>query len=251
MTIPLQNGIIYGPVKSRRFGRSLGINLLPSAYKICTFDCLYCQYGETSSAVPSFPSLDLIDKEVDDFFSDVHAQDMLIDWVTIAGNGEPTIHPQFDEAIDIILRNRDRHLYKVPVGILSNSSTCHRPEIRRSLLKLDGRFMKLDAGNLAVFNRVNRPSAVEDYDQMIRGLRLLKPLVIQSMFIAGRIDNTREEDVNLWIEKIESIRPEAVQIYSIERSTRDTGILVVPKDKLEWVASRLKEKTGISSQVFS
>lgn len=200
--------------------------------------------------MPQFPSLDLIQKEVDDFFSDVHSQAMKIDWVMVAGNGEPTLHPQFADAVEIVLKLRDRHLYKVPVGILSNSSTCFRPEIRAALLKLDGRFMKLDAGSLKVFNEINRPISIESWNRMIDGMRDLKNLVIQSMFIEGRVRNTEEQDVRDWVEKISSIKPEAVQIYTTERSTRDTGIRAVSKQKLEAIANQLHSATGIHVQVY-
>jgi wyosine [tRNA(Phe)-imidazoG37] synthetase (radical SAM superfamily) len=250
MTIPLQRSIVYGPIKSRRFGNSLGINLLPTEEKICTFDCFYCQYGETAKGPAVFPTLEVIDREIDAVFSDTRDQNMRMDWITIAGNGEPTLHPDFTRVVDRVLQYRDQYLYKVPVGILSNSSTCFRPEIRSALLKLDGRFMKLDAGNLELFNQVNRPVSLEDWNRILRGLRDLKNCVLQSMFIRGRIDNTRPKDVEDWVQRVETIRPQAVQIYTTARSTRDTGILPVPRERLEEIAGALRDQTNIPAEIY-
>ena len=173
-----------------------------------------------------------------------------MDWITIAGNGEPTMHPQFAKAVDMVIKFRDRYLYKVPVGILSNSSTCYRPEIRAVLLKLDGRFMKLDAGNLEIFNQINRPIPLEGWERMVRGLRDLKSCVLQSMFIMGRVDNTKPKDIDDWIRQVDMIRPEAVQVYTTQRSTRDTCILPAPREKLKEIAARLLQKTKIPAEVY-
>src|SRR3989338_1461915 len=148
MTIPLQSSVVYGPIDSRRFGKSLGINLLPSDQKICSFDCLYCQYGETAiNKLGSFPDLGHIHEEVQERLIKSKENKEGLSWIMIAGNGEPTLHPQFHEAVKLLLSLREAYAPAVPIGILSNSSTCHRPDIQDSLLKLDGRFMKLDAGD--------------------------------------------------------------------------------------------------------
>ncbi len=250
MTIPLQPGIVYGPVTSRRFGRSLGINFLPTDRKICSFDCVYCQYGHTSGQIPVFPSLDLIDKEVDEIFSDVMEHGTKIDWIMIAGNGEPTLHPNFPEAIDLVIQFRDRHLFKVPIGILSNASTCMKPHIRSSLLKLDGRFMKLDAGGPRVYQAINHPVGSDSWESMVRGLKELKSLCLQSMFVAGETDNTGNVDVREWVHTVGTIMPQAVQIYTIERPTKDAGIRSVARRKLDAIAKQLTSETGIPATVF-
>ena len=251
MTIPLQTGIIYGPMDSRRFGRSLGINLLPENRKICTFECLYCQYGEPEKVKPSgFPSLEQIEKETDFFFSCAKIDAAQYDWITIAGNGEPTLHPDFEEAVDILIRLRDQYFYETPLGILSNSSTCHRPEIQQSLMKLDGRFMKLDAGRAATFKTLNQPGPADTWARIVLGLRRMRRIVIQSMFVAGRVDNTSEEEIEAWIKILNEIQPEGVQVYTIDRSPQHSDILEVSRDRLREIARRLTDKTHIPAFLY-
>ena len=214
MTIPLQTGIVYGPMKSRRFGRSLGINLLPENRKVCTFGCLYCQYEDAEKeSFAEFPSLEQIEEEADAFFScSISAP---YDWITIAGNGEPTLYPQFSEAVEILSRLRDQYLYGVPIGILSNASTCGIREIHNALMKLDGRFMKLDAGEKKTFEALNRPRKTDQWTEIIHGLHDLKRCVIQSMFITGSLDNTSEKEISEWIKIINYILSPAEINFSL------------------------------------
>lgn len=238
-------------MKSRRFGKSLGVNLLPGAKKICSFDCLYCQYSAAETHRSSdFPSLEQIEKEVAAFFSTAKSGDISYDWITIAGNGEPTLYPQFEEAVKILMGLRDQYLYAVPIGILSNASTCHRPEIQRSLLKLDGRFMKLDAGCQRTFEALNQPVSREAWTCMIRGLSEIKPIVLQSMFVTGRVDNTSADEINEWIKIVQHIQPQGVQIYTLDRSPQHPEVLPAAKETLENIARRLTDNTRIPSFVY-
>ncbi len=251
MTIPLQNQVVYGPLASRRFGKSLGINLLPTTNKLCSFDCVYCQYGETDSqSSEPFPSIRDIEDSVRDVFFNLQEKNEAIDWIMLSGNGEPTMHPEFPKVILSLMALRDKYIPGVPIGILSNSSTCNRSEIRDALMYLDGRFMKLDAGSLAVFESMNRPMTHAVWKEIVAGLYQLKRIVIQSMFVKGAVDNTGENAVSEWIRAIEYIRPEAVQVYTIERPTAHQGILPVSRDLLEGIAKRLQEKSQISALVF-
>ena len=251
MTIPLQSSVVYGPIDSRRFGKSLGINLLPSDQKICSFDCLYCQYGETAiNKLGSFPDLGHIHEEVQERLIKSKENKEGLSWIMIAGNGEPTLHPQFHEAVKLLLSLREAYAPAVPIGILSNSSTCHRPDIQDSLLKLDGRFMKLDAGDTHTFHAINRPISPSVWKEVIGGLYHLHRIVIQSMFVNGAFDNTTDKAVEDWIRAVQYIQPESVQVYTVDRPTADKGILAVPKEKLEAIANRLSDKAHVSAFVF-
>lgn len=252
MTIPLQTGVLYGPVSSRRFGRSLGVNLLPNDRKACNFDCVYCQYGSSAAAgEEAFPSLDDIACGLEQELQRREKEVFPIDWIMIAGNGEPTVHPRFSEAIERILRVRDKRSPKTPIGILSNSSTCHRPEVAAALSRLDGRFMKLDAGGPKRFSDLNRPRGGPRWQEMIDGLRTLGGVVLQSLFVTGPlIDNTGKEALSEWIGAVSLIRPASVQIYSIDRPTEDLRLWRVPPPVLRQISEALWRSTGIRSSVF-
>ncbi len=251
MTIALQNSVVYGPLSSRRFGRSLGINLLPTDQKQCTFSCVYCQYADTAtSGHPHFPLLRSLRLELMEYFQKAYREGQELDWITIAGNGEPTLHPEFPEAVDQILKLRDTFFDKVPVGILTNSSTSFAPRIREALLKLDARFMKLDAGQITTFSEINRPHRITQWGQMIDGLRSLPGIILQSMFVTGVNDNSGDKDVAEWIECVAGIRPLSVQVYTVDRQPFVKGISPVEKLKLYEIAQKLTQKTGIECQVY-
>lgn len=251
MSLALQQGVVYGPLTSRRFGNSLGINLLPDDQKVCLFDCVYCQYGPTDMYRKIiFPKLDQIEGEGGAAFSSAQRSGLKVDWIMIAGNGEPTLHPDFPEAVQLISDLRDRYLPKVPLGILSNSSTCYKMKIREGLMKLDGRFMKLDAGSSSLFQTINEPLTAFQWDKIVKGLCRLERIVLQSMFVTGAVDNTGSGDLTDWIKTVRAIKPHSVQIYTVDRPTRDQGILPVSKEVLARISQVLTKETRIPSIVF-
>ena len=251
MSISLQHEIVYGPIHSRRFGTSLGINILPTDQKICLYDCVYCQYGPTDlHRALGFPTLDQIEGDLAAVFPEWKNHKRPLDWIMIAGNGEPTLHPDFDKVIEILLSFRDRYLFGVPIGILSNSSTCYKPRIQDCLRKLDGRFMKLDAGSPEMFAAVNQPCKAVQWRQILGGLYHLQRIVLQSMFVVGSADNTKDSSVGEWIETVRYIKPESVQVYTVSRPTSQEGILPASRPKLDQIAELLMENTRIPAYVY-
>jgi len=159
-SIPLQKDIIYGPVLSRRLGRSLGINLLPTDRKVCSFDCVYCQYGRTteptfSPGVDDLPTFSDVVAAVEKALKKPHT----IDTLTFSGNGEPTLHPQFPEIVRSIKRLRDDFRPEVKLAVLSNSSRVMDSAIVDALSLLDAPMMKLDAGDEITLREINQPVA--------------------------------------------------------------------------------------------
>lgn len=251
--IPLQSGIVYGPLKSRRFGVSLGINFLPRDQKICNFDCVYCQYGQSQiSKRAHFPDLHEIEEEVATHLYAAKNYDSPIDCLMIAGNGEPTLHPLFSEVIDSLVSLRNKILPHLPIGILSNSSTCHQSEIQEALSKLDGCFMKLDAGGEKTFQAINRPAGHGHcLKRIAEGLRDVRGVTLQSLFIEGSFNNISDGDVEEWGGLVRDIGPRSVQIYTVERPTACRGVLPVPKSKLENIAEFLTTKMSVPSMVYN
>jgi wyosine [tRNA(Phe)-imidazoG37] synthetase (radical SAM superfamily) len=245
--LELQEGVIYGPVNSRRLGRSLGINLLPARRKVCTFNCVYCQYGKAEAVSPSdvqagFPSVSSVLQEVEEA---IKRQQAPPDYLTFSGNGEPTLHPGFPEIVVEVLHLRDRLCPAARVAILSNSSTVHRPEVRRAIEQLDDPIMKLDAGDPETLSRLNRPARAVTLERILEGLAAMPRLIVQSMIIAGEAQNAEGEAHEAWLTTLCRLSPEKVQIYTAERPAAESGVRRVPREELEKLAERAQERTGI------
>ena len=250
--IPLQDAAVYGPIRSRRFGSSLGINVLPVSQKICSSNCVYCQYGWT---LPSAPAERLkrapeLLRDIEQAFRRHVDARTSVDCITLAGNGEPTLHRDLVELVLGIKRLRDRYFPGAPVGILSDATRLVRPRVRRALELLDVRCMKFDAADEATWKRINAPLGPTDFDAMVDALKALPDVVLQSMFIQGAIDNTDEAHLRVWVEAVGAIKPRAVQVYTIDRPTAADGLRAVPLEQLQAIADRLAAATGIHADVF-
>ena len=250
--ISLQDSVVYGPVQSRRLGSSLGINPLPVSYKLCSSNCVYCQYGWTlpshpTEAVKRAPELLAL---IEEAFQEHAERGTPVDCITLAGNGEPTLHPDLEELIAGIKRLRDRYFPFAKVGILSDATQAHRPEVGRALQQLDVRYMKLDAGDETTWRAINLPLGDADWTRMIEALKRLPDIVLQSLFIQGSYDNTDEQHIERWIGLVAALRPLSVQVYTVDRAPADAGVVKVPRERLETIAARLTARTGIPAEVY-
>jgi len=255
--ISLQRGIIYGPVPSRRLGQSLGINLLPTDQKLCSFNCLYCQYGWTKNVtfapgeqLQNLPSLNAVEAALETALTVIGLDRKKIDSITICGNGEPTLYPALAEVIVAAKKLRDRYQPQARVAILSNSSTVGDPTVRAALEMLDLKLMKFDAGSEEMFRQLNHPAAPVYMGEIIAGLKQLKDCYLQSCFVQGRVTNADPDSVAMWIEKIREIHPLAVHIYSLDREPADKRIERVSLTTLEWIANEARWRAGVAISVF-
>jgi wyosine [tRNA(Phe)-imidazoG37] synthetase (radical SAM superfamily) len=252
MTIPLKAGIIYGPVNSRRLGRSLGINLLPRGTKICTFNCVYCQYGWTKihgRSLPDnkeWPAPEVIFSELKKFLEN---SEIPPEYLTFSGNGEPTLHPHFPEIVQGIITIRDELAPPAKTAILSNSSTVTETPIREALRMLDVRIMKLDCGNAECFTHYNQPTSGVEFSEVIEGLRELDKVTIQSLFADGDGGNYTPSSIEDWIVQLKIIHPVFVQIYSLDRGYPSDNIYPLSVQKLNTIRDYLN-LLNIPSQVF-
>jgi len=251
MTIPLQKDIIYGPVKSRRLGFSLGLNLLGPEAKQCTFNCVYCQYGWTPKAPgpgspPGIPSSEEVLKALEEALTRLTSMPQ---YITFSGNGEPTLHPDFPGLVDGVIRLRDRLAPQSRVAVLSNSSTISRDEIYRALARLDVRIMKLDAGTEGTYRRFNRVMTDLDLEAIVRGLASLGQVTIQTLFAEGPSGNWSPAEIESWIDRLKAVGPESVQIYTLARSYPSPDIGAVGREDLERLGQRLRE-AGLDAAVY-
>lgn len=255
--VPLQRGIIYGPVLSRRLGRSLGVNLLPGDYKLCSFNCLYCQYGWTKKVtiapagrLRDLPAVAAVTDALLDALAKLARAGETIDAISICGNGEPTLYPALGEVITAARQLRDCYQPAARLAIFSNSSTVADPAVRKALDLLDWKIMKFDAGTEEMFRQLNHPAAPVYMGEIVAGLKNLKNTILQSCFVQGRVTNADPDSVQAWIEKVREIVPLAVQIYSLDREPADRKIARVSRNTLEWIANSVRWRAGVRVEVF-
>jgi len=251
--LQLQSGIIYGPVNSRRLGSSLGLNILPSTYKACPFNCAYCQYGFTpadgyitESDGRDLPTVPEIEKALWDALDEYPS----VAYITFSGNGEPTLHPDFGAIVDAVKKIGNSAAPQAKVAVLSNSALVHKTEIREALNRLDVRFMKLDAGDEETFRRYNRPHKSITLDGIIDGLKKLDDIIIQALFAGGDYGNYNDKAINSWIEKIGLIKPTACHIYSLDRPSADGRLTLASNNDLLKIKDLAGKRINIPIEVY-
>jgi len=255
--LSLRTGIIYGPVQSRRLGLSLGINLLPTTYKLCSFDCIYCQYGWTKKTtmlptdeLKDLPSPEQVYMAIETALAELSQNGQKVDSITICGNGEPTLYPHLQVVIETARRMREQYQPQAQLAILSNSSTVGKQAIRDALDLLDLKVMKFDAGSEEMFQQLNHPGAPIYMGEIVAGLKSLKNIVLQALFVQGRVTNADPDSVGLWVEKVRDIRPLAVQVHTLDREPADEKLEKVNLATLQWIANQVQWRGGVPADVF-
>ena len=246
----LFNEIIFGPVNSRRLGESLGINLLPVNSKYCNFNCLYCECGFTpkgyAGSKKELPGCDEVLRALEVTLRNFRENGRTIDTITFAGNGEPTLHPDFTKIIDGTIIIRDTYCPEVKIAVLSNATMISRPGIIRSLSKVEYNILKLDSVNEETIRLINCPSGKFSLSTLTDELKKIRTgLTIQTLFMKGeykgkRFDNSSEEEVGHWLDFLQILQPELVMIYTISRDTPIDSISKVPEERLYEIARQVR-----------
>ncbi len=253
----LFHDIIFGPVRSRRLGLSLGVNLLPTESKLCSFDCIYCECGWNAEhpGARRFNSREEVRRLLAETLRRMVAEGTPPDVITFAGNGEPTLHPEFGAVIDDVIALRDELSPEARVSVLSNATQLHREEVHAALLRVDNPILKLDSAFDATVRRMNVPQnpAYTVRDVVERMKRFEGRMILQTMFLRGtcngeKIDNTTEEEVAAWLRLVDEIRPRQVMVYSIDRDTPCRTLEKISHEELQRIAARV-EALGIDCSV--
>ncbi len=253
----LFESVIFGPIKSRRLGISLGVNLLPATAKVCSFNCIYCECGfNFTDPKAHLPSLKELETQLEQTLERMVADNKKLDSITFAGNGEPTMHPQFAAIIDATIRLRNRYYPQTKISVLSNATMLHRPAVVAALNKVDNNILKLDSVIDATVKLINQPVNPKfDITKIIEQQRQFNGnLIVQSLFLKGTyrgqtIDNTTEKEVSAWLNAIDYIRPKLVEIYSLDRIPPISTLQKIDSAVLQQIADRV-EKLGISTSVI-
>ncbi|MGQ9705396.1 MAG: radical SAM protein [bacterium] len=252
----LQSSIIYGPISSRRLKKSLGVNLYRDKIKICNFNCVYCQYGRTeryykTDDIGNCLTVEEITDEVAKFIAGIGEPRSYIDYITISGNGEPTLHPYFTDIVDSLITIRDEMVPNIPIALLSNGSMLYKDELKKAVSKLDFPIIKLDVGDSDSFKKINRPAEWIEFDKIMKSFKEIGDFTIQSLFFhSNDVDNMSEDNITNWLKILKEIRPNLIQIYTIDRSTSEIGIKPASRDELVRIIDRVKNEAYINAILY-
>ncbi len=232
---------LFGPVPSRRLGLSLGVDLVP--YKVCSFDCLYCELGRTTSHTSErreyVPTRGVLD-ELRSCFGD---SGFSCDYVTLSGSGEPTLHSGLADIVAGIKEITIR-----PLALLTNSSLLNDPEVRRAVQPVDVILPSLDAATPKAFQRLNRPVDSVRIESIISGLLALREefsgkIWLEILFCRGINDSDAE--IEALTKAIEDVRPDKIQLNTVVRPGAYREAQSVSLDFLQQVQRRWGERAEI------
>lgn len=245
----LFNEVVFGPIKSRRLGVSLGINLLPVDGKLCNFNCIYCECGWNEDGKvksPRFNSREEVKKALEEKLKMMTESGEYPDSITFSGNGEPTMHPHFAEIMDDVIELRDKYTPKAIVSVLSNATMVHKEKVFNALKKANRAILKLDSGIDETAQIIDCPQGAYSVKKAIEKLKAFNgDMILQTMFLRGiyngvEIDNTTETELKAWLNAVQQINPKEITIYSIDRETPAKELQKVSKEELETIADKAR-----------
>jgi wyosine [tRNA(Phe)-imidazoG37] synthetase (radical SAM superfamily) len=233
---------VYGPVPSRRLGRSLGVDLVP--LKTCCLNCVYCQLGPTPVTTIERREYVAADEVVEEVRQRL-AEGVPLDYITLAGSGEPTLNSSFG-----IIAERIKRFAQVPLALLTNGVLFYLPEVRASCRAIDVVIPNLDAGDEATFQRINRPHPGLTLEKHVQGLAALRDefpgeIWLEVFLLAGI--NSADSDVQKLKEQIERIRPDRIQLNTAVRPPAEEFARPVPEARLE----QIREMLGAAAEVIA
>ena len=243
----LFSSIIYGPIRSRRLGVSLGVNLMPTDAKLCTFDCVYCECGWNQ--LVSHPQLPTREEVRESLHSQLSTLNSPLDVITFSGNGEPTLHPEFLGIIQDTCALRDQYCPDAKISVLSNSTQLFREDVVEALRLCDNRILKLDSAITSTMRLIDKPiNPSLSVEQIVERLSVFNgDFTLQTCFLTGEyegriIDNTTPEELAAWYRAVDYLHPKQVMIYVIDRATPLKTLSKIPLDKMNEIAAPLREK---------
>lgn len=256
MSTILFEQIVFGPIKSRRLGSSLGVNLLPLHGKWCTFDCIYCECGwnKDGKKDSTLHSLDEIKAALTTRLKSLKEEGTVINTITFSGNGEPTLHPDFPEIIDTTIKLRNELYPEAKISVLSNASRIGIKEVRDALMKVDNPILKIDSAIEWMAKGIDRPNPAYSLEKTIETLKEISGrYILQTMFLKGsnegqEFDCTSPENVESWQNLVREIKPRSIMMYTIDRETPAKDLRKVTVEEMERIAAPLRAE-GFEIQI--
>ncbi|MFI3304510.1 MAG: radical SAM protein [Rikenellaceae bacterium] len=245
--------IIFGPIHSRRLGLSLGVNLLPQEAKICNFDCIYCECGSNGerrgeALQRRFAVRTQVEEALSSQLTQMAIDATPPDVITFAGNGEPTLHPEFEQIIESTIATRNQLCPEAKVSVLSNATTLDKESVVRALRLVDNPILKIDSAIQESAQIINSPAVGYSVERVIElmATSLKGVCIVQTMFLRGVVggvafDNTTETEIKAWLDALQKIKPRSVMIYSIDRDTPLHTLEKIDKEQLEQIAQRARQ----------
>lgn len=225
---------LYGPVPSRRLGRSLGVDIVP--LKICTLDCVYCQLGKTLTKTVERKDYVPVQSVLAEL-AEAIAEGVEADFISIAGSGEPTLHARLGELIDGI-----RQVTTIPVAIITNGTLLYRPDVRADCAKADVVMPSLDGADERTFRKINCPYPGISAEKVISGLCKFRKefpgrIWLEVFFVEGI--NTGPEQIAAIRDAIKRIGPDKVQLNTAVRPPADPNVKRLSNERLRDIAAQL------------
>lgn len=250
MSTILFDQIVFGPIHSRRLGISLGINLLPYDGKLCSFDCIYCEcgYNKDHRTKTALPSREDVRNALEAKLKQLTNEGVIPDVITFAGNGEPSLHPQFESIIDDTIMLRDKLVSGAKISVLTNATGIDKEKVFNALKRIENPILKLDSALIDTVRLIDVPNSPNySVEKQIEFFKKFEgDFILQTMFLRGShegrvVDNTTEEEISAWLDAIKQTKPREVMIYTIDRETPEKNLEKVPLDELKQIAKRVEE----------
>ena len=248
----LREETVFGPIRSRRLGNSLGINLLPTKGKLCNFDCIYCECGWNADGTSDrkLPSAAEVRAQLEEKLRACAADGTPIDSITFSGDGEPTLNPDFPQIVRDTLELRDRFFPSAVVSVLTNSTRICRPEVAAALHLVDNPILKLDAPTDALAAKINQPHGDYHVEDIVRDMELFgHGFVLQTMFLrAPGFDSSSPEVLGPWMDIVRRLRPREVMVYTLDRPAPAEGLQKFTAAEMQALVQPLIDE-GIKIQI--
>lgn len=224
----LREEVVFGPIKSRRLGWSLGINLLPTKGKICNFDCIYCECGWNADGRDDtkLPSAAEVRSALETKLADILLEGTRVDSITFSGDGEPTLNPDFAQIIDDTIALRDIYCPQAKVSVLTNATKLLSDSVFGALRKVDAPILKLDAPTDERARKINGALPSFRVDDVVKGMKRFEgDFILQTMFLrSDDFDSLEPQMLAKWMDIVRELRPRLIMAYTIARPTPQSGL---------------------------